>query len=111
LAESVLGLLGVEVVLAEDGLECLEALRRQRFDLIFMDYLMPRLNGLQTTAEIRRMEGELTCERTPIVALTASAFPDEIDKFFIAGADDALVKPYRIEELAAKVEQWAARRG
>ena len=110
LAESVLALLGVEVVSVQDGRECIGAFRLQRFDIIFMDHLMPNMSGLEATSAIRRIEDELGWPRTPIVALTASAFPSEIEEFVCAGADDVLLKPYRIEELAAMLEKWAPRR-
>ena len=109
LAESVLALLGVEVVSAKDGYECIAAFRTQRFDIVFMDHLMPNMSGLEATSEIRKIEGELGWPRTPLVALTASAFPSDIDAFFGAGVDDVLLKPYRIEALAAKLQKWVPR--
>ena len=109
LAESVLARLHAEVVPAKDGNECIAAFRTQRFDIVFMDHLMPNLSGLEATSEIRRIEGELGWARTPIVALTASAFPSDIEAFRRAGVDDVLLKPYRIEDLAAMREKWGPR--
>ena len=110
LAESVLALLGAEVVSAKDGSECIDAFQMQRFDIVFMDLLMPNVSGLEAIIEIRKIEDELGRPRTPIVALTASAFPSDIESFFSVGVDDVLLKPYRIEELAAVLEKWAPRR-
>jgi CheY-like chemotaxis protein len=109
LAESVLALLGVEAVCAKDGRECIQAFRAQRFDIVFMDHLMPNMSGFEATREIRKIEAELGWPRTPIVALTASAFPSDIEAFRRAGVDDVLLKPYRIEELAAMLEKWGPR--
>ena len=110
LAESAFALLGVEVVSATDGRECIDAFRMQRFDIVFMDHLMPNMSGFEATSEIRTIEAELGWPRTPIVALTASAFPSDIEGFFGAGVDDILLKPYRIEELAEMLRKWAPRR-
>ena len=110
LFEGALSLLGVEVLSATDGRECIDAFRVQRFDIVFMDHLMPIMSGLEATSEIRKIENELGWSRTPIVALTASAFPSDLDALFVAGVDDILLKPYRIEELAATLERWIHRR-
>ena len=109
-AESVLALLGVEAVSAQDGRECIDAFRLQRFDIVFMDHLMPNMSGFEATSEIRKIEAELGWPRTPIVALTASAFPSDIEGFLGAGVDDILLKPYRIDELAEMLHKWAPRR-
>ena len=109
LAESVLALLGAEVVPAKDGTECLAGFRMQRFDIAFMDHLMPNMSGLEAIAEIRRIEGGLVWTRTPNVALTACAFPSEVEEFSCAGADDVLLKPYRVAELAAILKKWIPR--
>jgi CheY-like chemotaxis protein len=106
LAEGVLALLGVEAVFGKDGRECVDAFRTQKFDIIFMDNMMPNMSGLEATGEIRKIEAQLRLPRTPIVALTASAFPSDVDAFFSVGADDILLKPYRIERLAEMLEKW-----
>lgn len=109
LAEQVLALLGAEVVSAKDGGEGIAAFRTQSFDIVFMDYLMPSINGLEATTAIRKIEAERCFRRTPIIALTASAFPSEIADFLRAGADDVLLKPYRIEKLVEMLEKWVSR--
>jgi len=107
LAEAVLAFLGVEVVAVKDGRECIDVFRMQTFDIVFLDRLMPNMSGSEAASEIRKIESELASPRTPIVALTASAFPSEIAEFLGVGLDDVLIKPYRIEELAEKLEKWA----
>jgi PAS domain S-box-containing protein len=89
---------GCKVSLANDGVEALEMLAGNTFDLIFMDVQMPRMDGLEATRKIREAEkGEE--EHKTIVALTAHALKEEIDKCFDAGMDDYLPKPIRETEL------------
>ena len=107
LGESVLARLSARVVSARDGRECIAVFRMQKFDIVFMDHLMPNMSGVEATTEIRRIEAALGWSRTPIIALTACAFPSEIEEFLQAGADDVLLKPYRVEELGTMLEKWA----
>jgi len=105
-AEAVLLACGVRVTVANDGLEAIEAVRRAPHALILMDCHMPGLDGLAATQQIRTLEAELGRERTPIVALSASAMADERERCLAAGMDDFLAKPFRAEELQARVAQW-----
>ncbi len=106
-AQGLLEELGCDVDTAEDGLEAVEALRCSTYDLVFMDCMMPRMDGYQATAEIRK-EGVTARngERLPIVALTASAMGPDRDKCLQAGMDEHLAKPYRTEQLAAVLDRW-----
>lgn len=79
-----------EVAEAENGLQAIEILKNQKFDLILMDIQMPEMGGIEAT-EIIRKELNLT---TPIIALTANAFKTEIDKCKKAGMDDYVTKPF-----------------
>lgn len=107
LAECVLSRRGAQVVCVNDGSACIAVFRRQRFDVVFMDRLMPVMSGPQATAAIRRIEAEEGRQRTPIIAVTACAFRREIDEFVQAGVDDVLVKPYRLEDLDAVLRKWS----
>ncbi|MGB6452477.1 MAG: PAS domain-containing protein [Steroidobacteraceae bacterium] len=83
--------LGCEVEIAENGQRAVEFCARARYDLILMDVQMPVMDGLAATREIRRHE---TAERrTPIIALTASAMTDELERCLAAGMDGLLTKP------------------
>ena len=90
--------LGYRADVASNGLEALEALERQPYDVVLMDMQMPELDGLDTTRRI--------CERWPagqrprIVAMTANAMQDDRDACFAAGMDDYVAKPIRPEALA-----------
>ncbi|MFT3711451.1 MAG: ATP-binding protein [Archangium sp.] len=88
--------LGARVALANDGVEALERLEAQTFDVLLMDLQMPRLDGLQTTRAIR----QLNLPKQPrIVALTANAFEADVSRCLSAGMDDFLSKPLRLEAL------------
>lgn len=88
--------MGHEVELAVNGLEAVEACRRERFDIVLMDLQMPELDGLEATERIRALDGE---HHTPIVALTANAMSSDRDRCLAAGMDDFLAKPVKAEVL------------
>ncbi|GAA5504949.1 response regulator [Novipirellula caenicola] len=84
---------GHEVVLASNGREAVDAVRRETFDLILMDIQMPELNGIEATAEIREMEAERGGHQL-IVAMTANAMKGDRERFLAAGMDDYIAKPF-----------------
>jgi CheY-like chemotaxis protein/HPt (histidine-containing phosphotransfer) domain-containing protein len=87
---------GADVV--SNGLEALEAVERQSYDVVLMDVQMPELDGLDASRQI--------CERRPpssrprIIAMTANAMPEDREACLAAGMDDYLAKPIRADELA-----------
>jgi PAS domain S-box-containing protein len=83
---------GHKVTTAGDGLEVVEATRRERFDVVLMDVQMPGTDGLRATALIRAREAG-TADRLPIIALTARAMPEDRDECLRAGMDDIVTKP------------------
>ncbi|MEM7319353.1 MAG: response regulator, partial [Pseudomonadota bacterium] len=86
--------LDIELRFAKNGLEAVEAYQDFRPDLIFMDISMPKMDGKQATAEIRRLEAE-TGHHVPIVALTAHAMSGDAEGILAAGLDHYLTKPLR----------------
>ena len=96
-----------DVSLVGDGAEAVNAATRERFDLVFMDYHMPVMDGLHAAAAIRAYEAEHRTRRTPIVALTASAMPAERERCLEAGMDDIMLKPFAFSDLARMLERWA----
>lgn len=88
---------------AENGKEALEQCRKQMPDLIFMDLLMPEMNGYEATAEIRRLEGG---ENLPILALTAATIHGEKEKCLDAGMNDFLSKPVDANTVKKKLRKW-----
>ena len=89
--------LGYEADLANDGLEAVQTLKDQPYDLVFMDVQMPGLSGLEATEQIRQIIP--TQEQPIIVALTANAMKGDKEAFIAAGMDDYLSKPLRLERL------------
>jgi signal transduction histidine kinase/DNA-binding response OmpR family regulator len=95
-----LGYFRVDVV--QNGLEVLEALRRQAYDVVLMDVQMPELNGLDATRRIRQ---EWPHGRPYIIAMTANAAKEDQLNCQEAGMDDYVSKPIRIEELRRVLEK------
>jgi two-component system OmpR family response regulator len=96
---------GHDCVKAADGEEGLTAARGNEFDVMIVDRMMPKMNGVQLVESLRR-EGD----RTPVLFLSAlGEVGDRVDGLQ-AGADDYLVKPYAFAELIARIEALARRR-
>lgn len=95
---------GWEIHEAADGLEAIDLLKTNDFDVVLMDISMPRLNGIDATMQIRAGETEDT--HLPIIALTAHAFPADRKKFLDAGMDDVIVKPLNEETLIAVIAKY-----
>lgn len=102
-AEGLLRSMGVETVAAGDGPAALEALARERFDLVFMDIQMPGIDGLET---VRRIRSDHRFETLPVVAMTALSLPEEREAIFAAGMDDHLAKPVNPASIQAMLQRW-----
>jgi len=99
LATRLLEKLEVRVDLAGNGVECLQALDRQPYDLVFMDIQMPEMDGLEAT---RRIRAQRNGARSPyIVAMTANAMQGDREACIEAGMNDYVSKPIRPDSLAA----------
>lgn len=90
-----------EVHQANDGLEAVELMQQQDFDLVLMDVQMPNMDGLTATKKIRALPG--TKGRTPIIGLTANAMASDREALFEVGMDGYLPKPVRKELLEASI--------
>jgi two-component system sensor histidine kinase/response regulator len=101
LFKAILEKMGFQVLIAEDGLKALEAVREATFDLIFMDIQMPNLNGYDATRQLRKMG-----VRTPIVAVTASALKEEQKRALAAGMNGCLTKPFKKKDVLAVLARW-----
>jgi signal transduction histidine kinase/ActR/RegA family two-component response regulator len=94
---------------ASNGVEALEALSRARYDVVLMDCQMPELDGYDATRELRRREGN--GPRTPVVALTASAFREDRQRCLAAGMDDVVTKPIDTATLLRAIQRQVAGAG
>lgn len=97
---------GCTVDLANNGLETLAAVEKTPYDLVFMDCMMPEMDGYQATAEIRRRQNTGQLAHFPIIALTANAIEGDREKCLIAGMDDYLSKPFKLESLMRAIQSW-----
>lgn len=88
----------MHIDVAASGKECLEKFGAEHYDLVFLDYRMPQMNGIETLAELKRRYPE-KFEKTPIISLTASAVSGDREKMINAGFTDYLSKPVNIEEM------------
>jgi len=103
--------MGYRLDIASDGLEAVQAVERQSYDIVFMDVQMPEVNGLEATERIRVWEQDAAGKSdfrppTIIIAMTASAMIGDREKCLRAGMDDYLSKPVRPEAVQAAVERW-----
>jgi PAS domain S-box-containing protein len=97
--------LGLRADVAGNGLEAIEALNRQPYDVLFMDVQMPEMDGLEATRRICAAHSE---QRPRIIAMTAHAMPEDREECLAAGMDDYLSKPVRIEDLQAVLKRCLA---
>ncbi len=98
---------GHYVAVAASIAETLEAIRRERFDVVFMDLMLPDGSGFEATKAIREYEQEEQLPRVPVVALTAHALQGYREQAYSAEMDDYLTKPVRQEALLSTVKKWA----
>lgn len=82
----------IKITEAANGLECLELVKDRHFDLIFLDHMMPVMDGIETMEKMRELE-EYPCKFTPVVMLTANALTDAKEKYLAAGFRSFLSKP------------------
>ncbi|MCK6555166.1 response regulator [Candidatus Binatia bacterium] len=106
-ALSILSRLGYRADVAANGLEAIEAVRRQPYDVVFMDVQMPELDGLEATRRIVRRHAPNA--RPYIIAMTADAMQGDRERCLDAGMDDYIAKPVRTEDLRAALERCRER--
>ena len=104
LAATLLRREGCAVETAASGHEAVDAMKRARYDLVFMDMRMPGMDGPSAARAIRARG-----DHTPIVALTANAFAEDRKACLEAGMDDHLVKPLELDSLRASLARWTNR--
>ena len=107
LVKTVLAPFDIEIETAEDGVQAIEAFRRNAYDLVLMDVQMPVMDGLTATRRIRALP-IAAAAATPIVAMTANVLPDQIARCVEAGMDDHLGKPMKPAELLNAIARWTS---
>jgi CheY-like chemotaxis protein len=109
LVRSLLEQMGCDVQAVNDGHQAIEQFAGSSFDLIFMDWQMPKLDGVAATREIRKMEksSSKTADRVPIIALTAHALPGDRNRCLDAGMDDYVCKPVSRRNLDLVLAKWS----
>ncbi len=104
-AEGLMRPYNMKITTALSGREALEYLRKAEYDIVFMDHMMPELDGVETTALIREMEGEYY-KKLPIVALTANAVNGAREMFLSSGFNDFIAKPIELSYLDRVLRVW-----
>ena len=98
----------MQIDVAAGGAECIEKFAENHYDLVFLDYRMPQMNGIETLEELKR-----TCpekfEKTPVISLTASAVSGDKEKMMKAGFTDYLSKPVNIDEMERMMIKYLPR--
>ncbi|MCI5511796.1 MAG: ATP-binding protein [Eubacterium sp.] len=98
--------LGIQVTRAADGKEAVKIFEEnspETFDLIFMDVMMPEMNGYEATAAIRAIKKRPDARRIPIIAMTANAFAEDVQASLDAGMNGHIAKPIVMEEVKKAV--------
>jgi PAS domain S-box-containing protein len=101
IAGKALEMLGTTYVEAINGIEAIEILKNESFDLILMDIQMPEMDGVEATKWIRNQMNI----STPIVALTANVFRQDIDSYLEIGMNDYIIKPFDEEDFLIKISE------
>ena len=107
LALRLLQQMGYRADLASNGIEAVESVQRQTYDVVLMDVQMPEMDGLEASRQINaRWQPQ---ERPRIIAMTANAMQGDRDMCMAAGMDDYVTKPIRVEQLVEALNQVPAR--
>ncbi len=95
-----------DITLASSGFEAIDYIKSgEMYDIIFMDHMMPHLDGVETTQRIRNLGTEYV-ENVPIIALTANAIKGVEEMFLESGMNDFLAKPIELKRLATVLHKW-----
>ncbi|MGR4864599.1 ATP-binding protein [Caulobacter sp. LARHSG274] len=105
---ALLALVGCRVETADNGQQAVAMAARGGFDIILMDIHMPEMDGLAATRAIRALDGDHG--QVPIIAMSADALPQQVERCYAAGMVDHVAKPVQREVLYAKVGRWLARK-
>jgi len=103
-AEGLLEPLNMKIDTATGAKDAINKIKKQKYDLIFMDHMMPEIDGVEATHMIRATFPDY--EDTPIIALTANAVANAKDMFLSEGMNDFVAKPIEIKDIVSKLKKW-----
>ena len=103
--EGLLEPLEMQIDLADSGKRALQMIEKKKYHLIFMDHMMPVMDGIETTERIRQLSDE-HYQTVPIIALTANALMDAREQFAKAGMNDFVAKPIEMKEICKCLKKW-----
>ncbi len=95
----------VKITDVGSGRECLDHIRQKHYDIIFLDHMMPEMDGMETMQRMKEMEDNL-CKETPVIMLTANAIMGAKEQYLAAGFDDFLAKPIDQTKLERLMMHW-----
>ena len=102
---ALLGAIGAELTIVDDGRQALDVFGRAGFDMVLMDIQMPRMGGVEATRAIRALEQERGLARTPILAVSANVMTHQVGECLEAGMEGVVAKPLQLEALLAEMER------
>ncbi|WP_439183022.1 response regulator [Carboxylicivirga taeanensis] len=100
-AKSLFGQIGHPVDIVSNGMEAVQKMQHHSYDIVFMDILMPQMNGIEALQKMRSKGN--TC---PVIAMTASVAESEREYLMSAGMDDFITKPTKVEDLSRMIAKW-----
>ncbi|EQA37426.1 response regulator receiver domain protein [Leptospira inadai serovar Lyme str. 10] len=100
---------GYEVEIVNNGLGVLNAIRRSKYDIIYLDLIMPELGGFETARRLRE-EFKKSAESPWIVALTAISLADELEEYLESGMNSFISKPYKFEDIRDSINDYFERK-
>jgi CheY-like chemotaxis protein len=107
IAAELLTIAGIKADTALSGREALDKCKVENYDIILMDHMMPEMDGIETTLEIRKLDENY--KTIPSIALTAIAVAGVKEMFFENGMNDFVPKPIELKELLAAIKRWLPR--
>ncbi|MDD6811159.1 MAG: ATP-binding protein [Lachnospiraceae bacterium] len=104
-ARGLLEPLQLQIDVAESGMQALEMIQLKQYHMVFMDHMMPVMDGVEATRRIRSM-GEEHYRKLPVIALTANVLMDAQEEFHKAGMNDFVAKPIEFHQICSVIRKW-----
>ena len=105
LVDSVLSAVGVKVTGVKNGVECIEMLKTQDYDMVLIDQMMPGKSGIETVKEIRFQDSEYF-QKLPIVMMSIHGGSEECKNCQTQGFTDCISKPIKVNEIKSCLKKW-----